>query len=159
MSPTDGWKWSEMSIIWCISATNNVKSCNIQRNRSNGQFLWAWMIQFFGENSFLAHFDQMNTPKCYTWLESYGSHLFLIKLFVSPCEASDFWWHSGTDFLHDLRLRHKKLRWQLIWGSLPIAFLPSSLPSIGDPPCKGLMACIVPPIGLIARHLIAFFPD
>ena len=33
MSPADGWKWSngvgksEISIIWCISGTHNVKSC------------------------------------------------------------------------------------------------------------------------------------
>ena len=50
----------------------------------------------------------MNTPKCYTWLESYGSPPYdgkKKKLFFSPCEASDFWWRSRTDFLHDLRLR------------------------------------------------------
>ena len=27
------------------------------------------------------------------------------KIFFSPCEASDFWGRSLTDFLHDLRLR------------------------------------------------------
>ena len=27
--------------------------------------------------------------------------------FFSRCEASDFWWRSGTDFLHDLRLRRR----------------------------------------------------
>ena len=46
--------------------------------------------------------------KCYTWLESYGSPLYdgkKKKIFFSPCEASEFWWRSGTDFLHDLRLR------------------------------------------------------
>ena len=32
----------------------------------------------------------------------------------SPCEASDFWWRSGTDFLHDLRLRHTMFMCPLI---------------------------------------------
>ena len=60
MSPGDGWKWkwpnvvgkSEMDLFWCISLTNNVKSCKKnQWNSSNGQlhwfpidFLWKWSI-------------------------------------------------------------------------------------------------------------------
>ena len=59
-SPKVGWKWkwsngvgkSEMSIIWCISITNNVKSNKKNHwNSSNGQihwfpidFLWKWSI-------------------------------------------------------------------------------------------------------------------
>ena len=53
----------------------------------------------------------MNTPKCYTWLESYGSPPYdgkKKKLFFSPCEASDFRGRSRTDFLHDLRLRRRR---------------------------------------------------
>ena len=30
-----------------------------------------------------------------------------IKAFFPSCEASDFWGRLWTDFLHDLRLRHK----------------------------------------------------
>ena len=43
---------------------------------------------------FLAHFDPMNTPKCYTWLESYGSQRSdrLAPTQQSwTCRASDFW--------------------------------------------------------------------
>jgi hypothetical protein len=53
----------------------------------------VFLDHFFGENNFLAHFDPMNTPKWYIWLESYGSALYDGKkktLFFSPCEASDF---------------------------------------------------------------------
>ena len=31
------------------------------------------------------------------------------KIFFASCEASDFWWRSRTDFLHDLRLRLNKI--------------------------------------------------
>ena len=78
-------KWNEHNLMYICHKQCEIMH-NIQRNRSNGQFLWAWMIQFFGENSFLAHFDQMNTPKCYTWLESYRSPLCYgkkIKLFFT----------------------------------------------------------------------------
>ena len=37
--------------------------------------------------------------------------------FFWPCEASDFWWRSRTDFLHDLRLRHKEKVWPSPYSS------------------------------------------
>ena len=69
----------------------------------------AFLDHFFGENILFRQFDPMNTPKCYTWLESYGSTLKdgkNEKNIFSSCEASDFPGRSRTDFLHDLRLRH-----------------------------------------------------
>ena len=65
-----------------------------------------FLDHFFKKIILLAHFDPINslinTPKwCYTWLESYGSALNdgkKKKKKNSPCEASDFWWHSSTDF-------------------------------------------------------------
>ena len=33
----------------------------------------VFLDHFFGENVLFHQFDPTNTPKCYTWLESYGS--------------------------------------------------------------------------------------
>ena len=68
-----------------------------------------FLDRFFGENVLFHQFNPTNTPKCYTWLESYGSSLRdgnKKKIFFPPCEASDFRGRSQTDFLHDLRARH-----------------------------------------------------
>ena len=68
-----------------------------------------FLDHFFGENVLFHQFDPTNTPKCYTWLESYGSSLRdgkNKKIFFPPCEASDFRGRSQTDFLHDLEARH-----------------------------------------------------
>ena len=67
-----------------------------------------FLDHFFGENVLFHQFDPTNTPKCYTWLESYGSSLRdgkNKKNIFSSCEASDFRWRSQTDFLHDLEAR------------------------------------------------------
>merc|ERR1712001_633898 len=72
----------------------------------------VFLDHFFGENHCFRPFNPMNTPKCYTWLESYGSPPYdgkKKKLFVSPCEASDFRGRSRTDFLHGLRLRRNNV--------------------------------------------------
>ena len=69
-----------------------------------------FLEHFFGENVLFYQFDPRNTPKCYTWLESCRSSLRdgkNKKIFFPPCEASDFRGRSQTDFLHDLRARHK----------------------------------------------------
>ena len=53
----------------------------------------VFLDHFFGENHCFRPFRPINTPKCYTWLESYGSPPYdgkKKKLFFSPCEASDF---------------------------------------------------------------------
>ena len=68
----------------------------------------VFLDHFFGENVLFHQFDPTNTPKCYTWLESYGSSLRdgkNKKNIFSSCEASDFRWRSQTDFLHDLEAR------------------------------------------------------
>ena len=68
-----------------------------------------FLDHFFGENVSFHQFDPTNTPKCYTWLESYGSSLRdgkNKKNIFSSCEASDFRGRSQTDFLHDLEARH-----------------------------------------------------
>ena len=52
---TTRWK-SEISLIWCISSTNNVKSCKKnQWNSSNGQLHWfsidfLWKCSIMGQN-------------------------------------------------------------------------------------------------------------
>ena len=69
----------------------------------------VFLDHFFGENVLFHQFDPTNTPKCYTWLESYGSSLRdgkNKKNIFSSCEASDFRGRSQTDFLHDLEARH-----------------------------------------------------
>ena len=73
----------------------------------------VFLDHFFGENVLFHQFDPTNTPKCYTWLESYGSSLRdgkNKKIFFPPCEASDFRGRSQTDFLHDLEARLKDFR-------------------------------------------------
>ena len=68
----------------------------------------VFLDHFFGENVLFHQFDPTNTPKCYTWLESYGSSLRdgkNKKNIFSSCEASDFRGRSQTDFLHDLEAR------------------------------------------------------
>ena len=60
-----------------------------------------FLDHFFGEKKLFHQFDPTNTPKCYTWLESYGSAFYdgkEKKLFFSPCEASDFRGRTSTDF-------------------------------------------------------------
>ena len=55
----------------------------------------------FWRKKLFHQFDPTNTPKCYTWLESYRSPLNdgkEKKLFFSPCEASDFRGRTSTDF-------------------------------------------------------------
>ena len=61
----------------------------------------VFLDHFFGEKKLFHQFDPTNTPKCYTWLESYGSAFYDSKekkLFFSPCEASDFRGRTSTDF-------------------------------------------------------------
>ena len=68
----------------------------------------VFLDHFFGENVLFHQFDPTNTPKCYTWLESYGASVRdgkNKKIFFPPCEASDFRGRSQTDFLHDLEAR------------------------------------------------------
>ena len=69
-----------------------------------------FLDHFFGEQILFHQFDPTNTPKCYTWLESYGSPLSdgKYEFFFSTCEASDFRWRSQTDFLHDQEARLKE---------------------------------------------------
>ena len=73
----------------------------------------VFLDHLFGENVLFHQFDPTNTPKCYTWLESYGSslrHGKNKKIFFPPCEASDFRGRSQTDFLHDLEARLMQIR-------------------------------------------------
>merc|ERR1712212_1328672 len=68
----------------------------------------VFLDHFFGGNVLFHQFDPTNTPKCYTWLESYGSSLRdgkNEKIFFWTCVASDFRGRSQTDFLHDLEAR------------------------------------------------------
>jgi len=54
-----------------------------------------WIKHFFSQ------IEPRNTPKCYTWLESYGSAVYdgkKKKIFFSSSEASDFWWRLRKDF-------------------------------------------------------------
>jgi len=87
----------------------------------------VFLDHFFGENHCFRPFRPINTPKCYTWLESYGSPPYddkKKKLFFSPYEASDFWWRSRTDFLHDLRLRLIQIvKWSKNWSVFFLAAL------------------------------------
>ena len=51
----------------------------------------------------------MKTPKCYTWLESCGSHLsdgIKKKYFFASCRAYDFLWRSPQIFSFILRSCH-----------------------------------------------------
>ena len=47
---------------------------------------------FSGNIIFLSHFNQMNTPKCYTWSESYESHLSrdIFRLFFDTTKGQIF---------------------------------------------------------------------
>ena len=45
---------------WMIQNRDTQKSC--------------FLTTFLEKIIVLTHFDPINTPKCYTWLESYGSH-------------------------------------------------------------------------------------
>ena len=90
----------------------------------------VFLDHFFGENVSFHQFDPTNTPKCYTWLESYGSSLRdgkNKKNIFSSCEASDFRGRSQTDFLHDLEARHKIIQILyigLVWLFLILDILP-----------------------------------
>ena len=91
----------------------------------------VFLDHFFGENVLFHQFDPTNTPKCYTWLESYGSPLRdgkNGKIFFWTCEASDFRGRSQTDFLHDLEARPTQIIERYgydIW--MPVIHLPNEV--------------------------------
>ena len=98
-----------------------------------------FLDHFFGENVLFHQFDPTNTPKCYTWLESYGSslrHGKNKKIFFPPCEASDFRGRSQTDFLHDLEARLMQsccvLLEEMLWLKQKIQSLERRLESFGE---------------------------
>ena len=65
---------------WMIQNCDTQKSC--------------FLTSFLEKIIVLTHFDPINTPKCYTWLESYGSQRSdrLAPTQQSwTCRASDFW--------------------------------------------------------------------
>ena len=67
---------------------------------------------------FLTHFVPMKTPKCYTWLESCGSHLsgdIKEKIFFCILQSVRFSMTVRTDiFLYTEKLSYRNTQWK--WG-------------------------------------------
>ena len=74
---------------------------------------------FFLENHFLTHFVSMKTPKCYTWLESCGSHLsggIKEKIFFSILQSVRFSRTLRTDiFLYTEKLSYVRAWYCCNW--------------------------------------------
>ena len=81
----------EVSDTFKILGPSPVQSWMIQnRDTQKSCFLTTFLEKII----VLTHFDPINTPKCYTWLESYGSQRSdrLAPTQQSwTCRASDFW--------------------------------------------------------------------
>ena len=116
MSPADGWKWkwsngvgkSEMSIIWCISATNNVKSCtNFKETAQTANFTVFTMC---GRELFFNIFIHVYSGfKYWDSITKSKYKMFLTKLW-SEFQLAIFWLKFQISFFC-ARVTKFKINW------------------------------------------------